>query len=214
MSTKGWSKQELELLEIYYPLGNAKLCKEKGIDRGIKAIRSKAFKLGLTNPHYKKRDSVWSEEELELLREYYPKGGLLLCRENGLLKGDFEIYYKAGREGLKIGSGRGLSKNNWTEEEINLLKEFYPKGGLPLCRKQGLKRSKDSTYVKVKELKLNRFEWTDEAISIIKEYYPLGGAVLCQRKGVDFSKYKIVTKAKELGVEYKKYNKYLRHKVY
>ena len=64
---------------------------------------------------------MWSDEEIQILKKYYPKGGIDLCQKNGLThKTVNSIRTKAHQFGLKMeGNVRGV----WSNEEVELLKK-------------------------------------------------------------------------------------------
>lgn len=47
-SRNNWTDLEVSLLKEFYSIGGAKLCQEKGINRSINSIRSKASQLGIS----------------------------------------------------------------------------------------------------------------------------------------------------------------------
>ena len=44
-------------------------------------IQAKAKQLGLTAPGASKKNAAWSEEEDEIIKKYYPIGGIRLCKK-------------------------------------------------------------------------------------------------------------------------------------
>lgn len=203
MRSARWSAEEIALLKEYYPKGGFELCKEKGLTRSKDSVHYKARYLNLSYNQRYTRCVDWSESDLAILREYYPIGGVMLCKEKGLDVSDAIIHYKARKLGLKIGIGKAKRKNMWGEEELALLKEYYPKGGLSLCMEKGLNKSNYSIYLKARDLGLNKIHWCEEDLALLREYYPLGGFKLCIEKGLNFSSHSIQKQAEIEGLVYR-----------
>lgn len=141
-----WSEEELDLLNSYYPIGGSRLCKEKGLNRATSVINNKASRLGIKSGIERKESIYWSDSDIELLKSYYPIGGVRLCKDRGLEKSAKSISYKAFLVGINA-PNRG-----WDESEITILKSYYPIGGARLCIKRGLKKKRSSIYSKAREL--------------------------------------------------------------
>lgn len=197
-----FSDIEIEILKKYYPIGKAKLCKEKGVNRALSAIQAKAKSLGLCN----NIANPWTEEELNILREYYPKGGTALCIEKGLNRPASAISSIAYTHKVK------MDKNIWTEEEIELLKTYWPIGGWRSCQENGLshKTKRNLEYMATNlGLVKNNF-WTKEEDEILVNYYLIGGFELCKEKGLKRTKSSMQNRAVILdlrkGISKKEYS--------
>lgn len=158
---KIWSNEELDILLKYYPIGGYKLCQEKGLIEESKKIMQKAKTLGIKVENDKKglyREDRWSEEEIGILKEYYPIGGYRLCQEKGLgYKSKSSISSRAYALGIKMFEVNRCryGKESWTDEEISILKRYYPIGGYRLCQENGLgHKSKSSIMGKARRLGL------------------------------------------------------------
>lgn len=186
-NSRGWSEEDTELLKKYYPIGGTKLCLEKGLNkkpstirmrvkylnipsrldvwsddeiailhkmykdksysaiasclegRSVKSVRLKLEELGL------ERESKWSDEELELIKEYFPIGGSKLVKQKGVNKKTREISKKANSMGMYLNNRRKF----WSEEEVDILRKYYVTEGLDV-----VKRLKDKNVDNVKN-KLN-----------------------------------------------------------
>lgn len=198
-----WSKEEVALLEEYYPKGGFELCRSNGLMRSIDAVHYKAKILGLYyNQHYT-RSIDWSESDISILKKYYPIGGVMLCREKGLDVSDSIMHYKARKLGLKIGKGKAKRKNMWCDEDLAILTKYYPKGGLTLCKEKGLNKSNCSIYLKARDMGLSKIYWGSEDLELLREYYPKGGTKLCIEKGLNFSSCSIQKQARLEGLVYR-----------
>ncbi len=187
-----WSDVEISILNKYYPKGGYKLCQEKGINRTKAAIRRKASmyfpehirnKLYLRNNHPNK----WLTSELDILKRYYPEGGVKLCKENGLSRTSGAISGKAFSLNISVINTEGmieLKDNTWSDDELKLLNDYYPKGGVELCKKQGLKRSKSSIVAKAHKLNIKIINTNGE--SGFKDSKLSDDELkLCQEKGIN-----------------------------
>lgn len=139
----------------------------------------------------------WTEEEDNLLRQFYaehPDGiGLKKFIQSNLP--DRTVPAVSNRA-----SYLGLCKFNakpYTEEEINLLKQYYPTEG-PACYIRFNNRSKEGIVKKANELKIqhNRF-WTDAEIEILCKYYPTEGTKVLKRLPG-----KIIRQIKDAAIRY------------
>ena len=96
-----WTEEELNILREYYPKGGVKLVKEKGINRSSEAIKVRASQMGLNlkDSVIDRLRSKWSEQELQILEEYYPDEGLdVVLRLKG--RSERAIQVKASQIGL------------------------------------------------------------------------------------------------------------------
>lgn len=220
-----WSDDEISILNKYYPIGGSELCQEKGLKRTESAIRRKAvmyFPEHIRNKLYDRNNhpNKWSTFELDILKKYYPEGGVKLCQEKGLNRTSSAISGKAYNLNIKVINKEGvieLKNNTWAGDELKVLNDYYPKEGANLCKEQGINRSNDAIAVKARNLKINilntdgecafKFsKWSDDEISILKKYYPIGGGKLCQEKGLNRSYKSILHKARTCRVT----RKYIR----
>jgi hypothetical protein len=119
----------------------------------------------------------WTEEEIEILKEHYLKTSwdeLLKILPNRTYNG---IMHKANRLGLYRKSYDQTKSLRWTDEEIKILKEYYPTASwdelfelLPNHTK-GAITSKAKDYNDLKRLRCGY--WNKEEDNIIKEHYPM-----------------------------------------
>lgn len=118
----------------------------------------------------------WTDEEIEILRKYYPISGskrvhnLLPHRTRGA------IAAKANSLGIKIGVGHGETVGNWTNKEVDLLKEIYLKSPEEELVKLFPERSYIAIRAKAKRIGLHKrtspcLKWTKEEDKIIEALY-------------------------------------------
>lgn len=141
---------------------------------------------------YKK--GVWSNSELNILSTYYPIGGSSLCKEKGLARSQYAILNKAFKLNLKINA-----RLEWSDSEIELLKEHYHKG-ITYLKNKGLNKSINDIKLKAKDLKLVNYSyWNDKELEILKKFYKEGVAMV-KGKGVNKSTRAIYCKAHRMGL--------------
>jgi len=121
--------------------GKSRSC---GCSKGRKTPRNR------NNPSFGKR---YSEADEYLIRQWYPKWGsaklaLMLNRSK------IAILHKAREMGLECINKDKVCKRKdiWSEEEIEILRRFYPKGGTEACLQRLPLRSKNAIWVKAQKL--------------------------------------------------------------
>ena len=74
-----------------------------------------------------------------------------------------------------------LTGGEWTEEEIEILKKWYPIEGLGVMNRLE-NRTKAAILFKVHQLRIrNSDKWSEEEIEILRKYYPLEGLKVVNR---------------------------------
>lgn len=181
-STK-WSEEDIMIIKTYYKQGGARLCQEKGLNRSIKDIGSRAYKLGLKMGKVVKK---WTDSDDAYLIANYDK----LSRKeiaNHLGRTVESVSQRMKRKGLQE---KGATK--WSEEECSILDKYYEEGGARLCQEKGLNRTLEAIKVYANKRGLSRnIGYTDEVKELIMVNYPKGGSRLC------------VDLCKELGYDFK-----------
>lgn len=197
-----WTQDELDIMSQYYSIGGPDLVIKKGIiDRSRSAIIAQAMKMNL------KVIAGWSDAEIEILKQYYPLGGCELCMKKGLgHKTQSQISGKAKYLGIKS----GMRSGSWTSEELNILRTYYPVGGVALCQENGLSNKSVSAIIgKASVLgiysgvKTGVKIWSDEELAILHKYYLSGGADACIKAGLNRDKKNIQKKASDIGLSKK-----------
>lgn len=143
-----YTDAEEELLRRYYP--------EFGIDYCMQFFpsRSRSAVIGFANKLQLKRTNVfWTKEEEDFLRTNYPLYGIKYCMEK-LDRTRLMIKCKANYMGLKV---ENLSKYNrqWTEEELDILKNNYEQFGIDYCVELIPSREKTAISKKASDLGLH-----------------------------------------------------------
>lgn len=151
----------------------------------------------------KKRNGLWTEEEIALLREHYPQGGYKKLVELGIKRTELAVASKA----KSLGIAKRLEHTiSWSEEEVKLLVKSYREGGLPGALSCGLDKKDSAIKNKVRKIGLcgNENEgvlWNDERLEILHKYYPTEGLQGVRMRGVKESRDIILSKALELGYD-------------
>lgn len=196
---KFWTKEELETIKKYY-FEEGKNGVSKRLGKSPMACEQKAAQLNL---RYKGNGlDPWSQKADDVVRKYYP------------IEGSDGVYKRLTSLGMSMTKSRirdratkvlGVkSPQVWTQEELDILKKFYPTEGVDGILKR-LKKSKSQISNKAFKLKLkyvgvhNR-EWTKEEDDIIIKNYSLGGVDRCADL-LDRSREAIVSRAKFLNVK-------------
>lgn len=113
-----WTDEELDILRDKYPYQGLNI-PELLETRSKKAISAKIFTLKIQSASIIGRKYKWTDEEVDILRDEYPRSGAnisrLLERHN-----PYGIRHKASRLGI-------ISMKIWTDEEIDILKDMYPR---------------------------------------------------------------------------------------
>lgn len=135
----------------------------------------------------------YTEEEDNILREYYPKIGMKVLN---MLKGrDMRsVYSRASKLGIS------MHNSEWTEEEIELLKERYSEEGMK-CKEYLLGKTNNDIINKVHELGLISVKfWTAEELRLLRKYFPSMGTK-CVKYLPNRNKDTIRIKAQSLGIK-------------
>ena len=138
----------------------------------------------------------WTEEENNILREYYPvEGSKVADRLSGRTKG--AIRSQAEKLGI-------IRKNlNWTESEDAILEKYYVREkGNVYKRLRGRSKSACITHAQIlgiAEKKHDRL-WTGKDDEILSNKYPVIGTKVAEE--LHRTRYACVSRAKELGIKY------------
>ena len=197
--SKAWTEEEENLLRQFYSenpggKGIKKFALEFLPNRTLSSIRAKICELKL-NPS-EKEYNYFSEEEIEILKKYYPIEGTK-CKKR--LKGRTVAAISALAYKLGIKSERFT----WTEEEIEILKKYYPIEGLKVAD-----RIPDKSIFSIRRMtpKLNLRSyasgtaWTEEEDEILKQYYPKYGRLEVFKFFPNRSKASVESRIKDLNL--------------
>ena len=171
---RGWTADDDEIMRAQYPhMGSSVALLLDGRHTETACIK-RAQILGLSRPA---EECVWSENELEILREHYPQLGRRTAK---LLPGRTEtaccdMAYKLGL----TRKGRAFpGRTPWTEDEIRILRDVYPKSGVSGVQKLLPNRSSLACSKMAIQLGLTakrskeQIKWSDAEIEILKSHYP------------------------------------------
>lgn len=153
--------------------------------------------------------SKWVTEELNILKEYYPIGGVRLVQKKGVERSSGAIKAMASIMAIHIDKDvLGSLRSKWSDVEIDILKKYYPKEGGEVVKRLN-NRSFRAVQIKASQLgvrlddglkiKVNNL-WTSGEVALLYKYYELRGAKYIKAKGVDRSKKAIISKANKLGL--------------
>jgi hypothetical protein len=112
-ANKGWNRNAANnfkryepaddaLIKAWYPVNGARYLM-KHLNRTRLSIRHRAWKLGVhVERNVSKRHDEWSEQEKEVLRKYYPDGGVIECLKYLPKRSKNAIWVKANVLGIKL----------------------------------------------------------------------------------------------------------------
>lgn len=169
-----WTDEEDTLLkEIYGTVKNNELTKY--FSRTLHSIINRASELGL-----KQEINMWTDEEVQYLQEFYPNQEMSLEELHSKYIPNHDISKIVGKAN-SMGLLRREKPKEWTNEEIELLKENYNSYSVDmLIEKFFPNRTIAQINKKKSELDLvvtNRFRngelfWTEEKIELLFNEYP------------------------------------------
>lgn len=171
---RGWTADDDKIIRAQYPrMGSSVASLLDGRHTETACIK-RAHILGLTRPA---EECMWSENELEILREHYPQLGRRTAK---LLPGRTETA--CGNMANKLGltkKGRSFpGRMPWTEDEIRILRDAYPKSGVSGVQKLLPHRSSSACSKMAIQLGLTanrskeQIKWSDTELEILKSHYP------------------------------------------
>lgn len=177
---KQWTEEEDVILRKYYFNDGDDVC-NRLVGRTRSACKTRAGLLGLKHNKQHSRH-LWTEEEDEIMRKYYPLEGISAFKR---LKNRSKSVCRnrATTLGLKVNKVR----SQWTQEEDDILRQYYSKDGADVYKRFHnrtkmaclnriaiLNRRGESLNGKIKK-------WTKEEDDIIKKYYPSEGVEIYKR---------------------------------
>lgn len=166
-----WTEEEDNLLRKFYEdnpggKGLKEFAKKFLPDRPIKGVYSRACDLKL-NPCVSSH-SYFSEEEIEIVKKYYPLEGSLCSKRlnNRSAQSITNLAYKLGIK---------FEKFTWTKEEIEILNKYYPIEGTEVIKRLPNK-TLSAIRTKANKTKIRSYAfgkpWDEEEDNLLKKYYP------------------------------------------
>ena len=117
-----WTIEEDNIIRKYYPGGGAEECLKYIFDRSEDSIRVRARKLNI-----KCESDTWTVDEDDILKKYYPIEGVRGCMKRLKNRTSSAIAHRAKR--LKLKSLSSAKSRQWTIEEDEIIRKYYPKEG-------------------------------------------------------------------------------------
>lgn len=121
-SDRWWSQEELELIKNYYPIEGPS-CFVRLYGRTKSSVMARASKLGLQAP-----GREWSDEEINIIKKYYANEGMGIIKRIKNRSAE-SISAKATSLGIYSNNESCMRNRQWTEEEDNIIREYYPAEG-------------------------------------------------------------------------------------
>jgi len=100
--TEPWTEEELEIIKIYYAKFGYKKCKELLPNRSKDAIQTRAKYLNIIAPGANKINSAWENYEIELVKQYYPIGGVKLVKKYLPNRTESAIKHQAAKQNVVV----------------------------------------------------------------------------------------------------------------
>lgn len=176
-----WSEKEVDILCQHYPNSSWETLHSLLPNRSRNAIYGRAESLGLSREKHeftrKFSPRYWSDQELALLRQHYPSSPLPTLLSALPNRDQNSIYAKAKSLGLSRTRGKYIltSPVYWSEQEIDVLRQNYPRLS-PKELTQLLPRySVGSIYNKLNALGLRTPAysfWSDQEVALLRQHYP------------------------------------------
>ena len=166
MAKKLFTKEELDNIIKDYDNGNGLRPFELGkkYNRNASSISNKLKDLGI----YKYTTYRFTDDDIEFLREYYPKGDWDFIMKHFPQSTKQNIMSKTSKLGIKM-----TIENEWTDEELGILRKYYsenPKFAAELIPNHTYK----AIITKAKRLGLKSREfWSETENDLMRKYYPI-----------------------------------------
>lgn len=166
MAKKLFTKEELDNIIKDYDNGNGLRPFELGkkYNRNASSISNKLKDLGI----YKYTTYRFTDDDIEFLREYYPKGDWDFIMKHFPQSTQQNIMSKTSKLGIKM-----TIENEWTDEELGILRKYYsenPKFAAELIPNHTYK----AIVTKAKRLGLKSREfWSETENDLMRKYYPI-----------------------------------------
>lgn len=130
VKSNSWSESEVTLLREYYPTATWGELFSLFPNRNRRAIYSKAKSLGLSKyereVYLEMNHQSWTVREVDFLYEHFPNSSWSFIMDNFPHRSRASVRSKAvhlGIERLVSRRGRPLK---WSEEQVQILREYYP----------------------------------------------------------------------------------------
>lgn len=143
----------------------------------------------------KEANEEWTDEEIYLLKKYYPSTGARGVIQAGVERTKKAINFRASILRVK-------SKVVWSSEELEVLMRVYPSHGAKGVIQAGIRREEKSIISKASAIGIKLVTgWTDEELKILRNMYPNNGANGVIQAGVNKAEMTIKAKASQLGIK-------------
>lgn len=205
MKTGKWNEQDVGILRERYAFEGLSVALQKDLDRSRQQILDKIKRMGYEYIGKK----VWTEKQENEIRKRYPSHGASKALQKDIGVSAYAIDSKAKSMGVFRNSPREKKPKKihpqWTNEQLRLLSECYPREGASKALQKELGFSDCMIHKKAKSLglisKCNR-AWTEQEISLLAERYYCDGASASLVKALDRPAQSIRAKANKLGLVY------------
>ena len=186
-----WTQEEDDIIRNNYKDKGSEGCSKLLMNRTINACRSRAQTLGLSDSF-----QPWTEEEDNILIENYPNIG---CKVSELIPNRTinAIKNRVILLGLRV-----YDNGKWSEDEISILRDYYPSGSMSALMEMLPNRSYHAiknTAAKYNIIR-NDCTWTEDEDNIILINYPKIGEKVVELLP-NRTRYAVSRRANILGVK-------------
>ena len=139
-----WLEEDEDIMRQYYSIMGTKVKSMLSVERSEQSIRTKAFNMGLSTTT---NNNKWNSNDIVFLKENYGKISVREIAET-IMKSKQTIYSMITKLEINI-------YYNWSDEEIVILKKFYPLEGEKVADRLPYKTKQQCSY-KAYKLKIKR----------------------------------------------------------
>lgn len=217
-----WTTEDTQKFIEVYPTNSMKDLLKIFSDKNKSQIKSKAtyLKLKKAEGHVPSYDKTWDDEDLKILRDFYPKTFIdELCK---MLpnKTKEQIRSRVAYEGLtKNDDILKKTIHKWEDDEKKILKIYYEVTPMEELKKMLTNKTERQILTKARQMKLKKDEefvndyrvekmmegrgniWTVEEIAILHKYYRNEGVEGCKKYLPNRTLSQIYAKASQEGLK-------------
>ena len=145
---------------------------------------------------FERNSNSWSEEEIEIIKKYYPFEGSRGCAER--LKNRKITTINSVARKLRI----EYIGDSWQLNEDEIIKKYYPTEGASGCVKRLSGRTPTAITARASKIGVNlNTLWSEEELQLLKCYYPVEGAEGAKKHLPHKTVNQIASKAQSLKIK-------------
>lgn len=190
-----WTYEEDNIIMEYYPTEGS-LVGRRLKNRTKSAVQNRARVLGVKIGNV----SNWTGKEDEILRKYYGEEGIDVVKRLGGRTRE-SVVGRVRKLGLYTNKYMSSITKEWSEDEDEILRSFYPLEGIKVAKRiDG--RDRKQVKARIRKLGLIRMvSWSKQEDNLLIKYYPVEGSGVIDRFN-GRTIHSIKSRAKKLGLKY------------